>query len=165
MTVEQYLNYSDPYRTISTPSPLPLPLKLEPALHLGELIRTLSDGTGKVLQLHGVPPTASVETTKAAKPLYPKEGPINLLLVVFTASNQTPPNLDLDPVKDDLLHLLRRHGLHDVHVEIINVDLCHCFAMGYLPSTDPVNVAFEKVKRQIVEILEQTISDGWHVLV
>lgn len=157
MTIENYLYKSDPYCSTSLPHPLPFPLMMEHAPYLEHRIAPLRDEIRRILQRHGFPSTAGFIPYVATKPHYPGGDVLkNLLCVVLTPDGHTPSRLGA--AKDELLELLRRHGIDDMHVDIRNVGLYFRPSLFAISPHHPVVKANEQAKNQIITILMKIFS-------
>lgn len=163
ISLEQFLDDSDSYRSSSVVNPWPYPLTLEHAPHLQLEILPLREKIRDILNIHGFSESVDFLPFEATKPQYPGgDIPINLLRVILRAEDHTPAQLS--PAKDDILELLRGKGILNIEVEIINIDLCFCPSVFVLSSCHPIVIAFENTKDEIIEILHHDLGSNWNVL-
>lgn len=163
MTIGQYLSRSDPFRTTSVKNPSPYPFSVRP-LDLQEQDRTrpLHPIIHDILLSHGF--TTSMFSCMRGTTFDDDEKQIStdLLRVVLRAEHPTPDNFGV--AKDDIVKLLQHHHLDDIHVEILNIDLCHHPSLSYLLLDNPLTTAYETEKATIASHLDRVIPGKWHLL-
>lgn len=163
MSLEMYLDNLDRYRSTSLLNPWPYPLALQHAPHLQDQILPLQDDIHAILDLHGFPDNAEFLPFVATKPQYPGGHiPIKLLRVTLRAEDHMPTQLDA--AKDHILQLLHASKIMDMHVEIVNIDLCAGPSIFPLSSQHPILTIFENVKDQIIQTLDHRLGSKWNVL-
>lgn len=162
-SLEQYLANADPYRATSMLHPWPYPLTLHHAPHLQEQILPLSNKIREVLSSHGLPGSVEFLPYLVTKPQYPEGNiPINLLRVTLRAEHDV--SIQLDTVKDDLLGLLYLRGIQNIHVELVNIDLCFGPSIFPIMPQHPIVTIFENTKDQIIQVLNNNLGSKWTVL-
>ncbi|KAJ5090106.1 hypothetical protein N7532_008790 [Penicillium argentinense] len=163
MTLEAYLVRSDPYRSNTQANPWPLPLDGEHAPQIEHQILDLSDVIQQILSSHGFPENLPLRVCTVRKPEYPGGNvPINMLRVILTQDDYTP--ISFGPAKDAIRTLLRDRQIFDVHVEIINIDLCFNPSLFTISEDDPIVAAFVSTEEQIIAILHRGLRSKWRVL-
>lgn len=162
-SLEQYLANADPYRATSMLHPWPYPLALHHAPHLQKQILPLSNKIREALSSHGLPGSVEFLPYLVTKPQYPEGNtPINLLRVTLRAEHDV--SIQLDTVKDDLLGLLRLKGIQNIHVEVVNIDLCFGPSIFPIMPQHPIVTIFENTKDQIIQVLNNNLGSKWTVL-
>lgn len=162
-SLEQYLANADPHRATSMRDPWPYPLTLHHAPHLSERIFPLLNEIRNILNSHELPGSVQFLPYVVTKPQYPGgDIPLNLLRVVLQAEHGV--SIQLDAVKDDLLGLLHLRGIQDMHVEVVNIDLCFGPSIFPILPQHPILTIFENTKDQVIEILNNNLGSKWNVL-
>ena len=97
-----------------------------------------------------------------SKPKYPGG---HILLNFFPVYlNNSDPNIPpLGPIKDDIVGLFRRHKIN-AHVQVISSKHCHVPSAFFIASTHPLVLAYERTKKKIVRLLNDTIGNKWWLL-
>ena len=163
MSIEDYLITKDPYRSTSLRPAWPHPLQLQHAAELQTRLAPLSDDISTILRGHGLPEDTLFLPYHATKADYPGgDQQVNLLYVRLRRDDEMPPRLE--PVQGDLVKFLLEKGIDDVHVEIVNLDLCFSPSLFPLHPQAPIVIGFDRIKSHLVDILQQTLSSSWRLL-
>lgn len=162
MSLEQYMHSSEIYRSVSVTSPLPLPVKMETVPALEQKISPLYPEILAIMRRHNLDVNSTFQCGKLSKPNYPRgDVPSNFFSVCLDNSDPNIP--PLGPVKDQIVKLFRQHKVNS-HVEVISGRLCHRPSVYFIASTHPLVIAYERTKRNIVELLNRTIGKEWRLL-
>ncbi|OJJ42436.1 hypothetical protein ASPZODRAFT_125409 [Penicilliopsis zonata CBS 506.65] len=160
MSVEKYLDSSDPYRSTNLPNFWPYPLKLEPSVDLQQNLLPFGDEIRAILHSHGFANDIPFIPYLATKPHYPDgDIPVALLRIILQAADNMPQ--DFGPAKDELAKLLKHL---DMYVEIVNVDRCLNPSLFPLSPSEPLIVAFELAKESLIEELHRALGLKWNLL-
>lgn len=143
--------------------PWPYPLTLHHAPHLQEQILPLSNEIRNVLNSHGLPGSVEFLPYVVTKPQYPEgDIPINLLRITLRAEHDV--SIQLDTIKDDLLGLLHLKGIQNIHIEVVNIDLCFGPSIFPILPRHPILAIFEDTKDQIIQVLNNNLGSKWNIL-
>ncbi|KAJ5185541.1 hypothetical protein N7472_010381 [Penicillium cf. griseofulvum] len=162
MSLERYLQRVEVYRSTSIPSRFPSPVKLEVLPSLEKVLRPLYPEVSSILNQHNLPGMMMYRCWRMTKPGYPRgDIPVDIFGVLLDTS--TPNISPLDPIKDEILSLFRRHKV-SVHVEISNDKLCHQPTFFSIALNHPLVKAYDRVMQNIVAILKQTLGSNFNML-
>ncbi|KAJ6027256.1 hypothetical protein N7460_012073 [Penicillium canescens] len=163
MKIGQYIYRSDPYRTTSVENPSPYPFSVVP-LAPQEEDRTLPlhPVIPQILQSHGFSTVSFACMHGSTFDNAGAQVTTDLLRVVLTTEDSMPDSIGA--VKDHLVRLLQQHRIQNVHVEILNIDLCHKPSLAYLPLDNPLAMAYEKTKVTVANLLRREIPGRWHLV-
>ncbi|KAJ5257869.1 hypothetical protein N7497_000827 [Penicillium chrysogenum] len=162
MSLEQYMHSCDIYRSVSVTSPLPLPVKMETVPAMEQKISPLYPAILAIMRRHNLDVNSSFQCGKMSKPKYPGGDVLSNFFSVCL-DNSDPNIPPLGPVKDQIVKLFRQHKVNS-HVEVISGRLCHRPSVYFIASTHPLVIAYERTKRNIVELLNKTIGNEWRLL-
>ncbi|RMJ21402.1 hypothetical protein PHISP_07724 [Aspergillus sp. HF37] len=163
MPIERYIDHSDPFRSTSLRTPLPYPLRFTDSSSLQKAIYPLLDKIQQVLANHGFPDSASIAPQVATKPRYPGgNSPVNILRIIYRAGDLLPRGYG--PAKDALCQLLRDHGIHDMEVEVVEIDHCFRPSLFAIQPDHPLVLAYEQAKNNLVNLLQARLRSHWAVL-
>ncbi|CAG8890772.1 unnamed protein product [Penicillium egyptiacum] len=162
MSLEQYMYSSEIYRSVSITSPLPLPVKMETVPALEQKISPLYPEIQAIMRRHNLDVTTTFQCGKMSKPKYPG-GDILLNFFSIYLSDSDPNIPPLGPIKDDIVGLFRQHKIN-AHVQVVSSKHCHRPSVFFIASTHPLVIAYERTKRNIVKLLNQTIGNKWRLL-
>lgn len=162
MSLEQYMHSSDLYRSVSVVDPLPLPVEMETVSTLEQKIRPFYPEIEAIMRRHNLNVTSTFQCGNMSKPKYPGG---HILLNFFPVYlNNSDPNIPpLGPIKDDIVGLFRRHKIN-AHVQVISSKHCHVPSAFFIASTHPLVLAYERTKKKIVRLLNDTIGNKWWLL-
>ncbi|KAJ5473527.1 hypothetical protein N7475_003093 [Penicillium sp. IBT 31633x] len=158
MSIEQYLYCTDPFRSISISNPSPKPLEVEYLSIEEDPTRDFHHEIRSVLERHNFPSVSlfhAVKTTVDDKSIH---------LLRAAASGDGSTAIPLEPVKDDLIYLLRQHGLSEMEVEVINADHFHRPAFFHISTADQLVMAYEQTKHEITRLLDRYLGAKWQLI-
>lgn len=70
------------------------------------------------------------------------------------------PARGMGPAKDELLGLLRRNGIADVEVEILDLEKAFRPSLFAISARAPEVIVYKRHKDKIIEVLEKTLRGG-----
>lgn len=164
MTIEGYLYRSDPYRSTTMSKPWPYPLK---AVSAPESVRLqIEPHRGEILAIlrnHGFPQQPIFTVDNITKPGYPGgEIPITVLRLVFRFDTYVPKSMG--PAKDAVYDLLIRNKIEDVHVEIVQYEMCFKPSFFAIDAHDPAARTYELARADIIHLLHEKLGNSWSLV-
>lgn len=166
MQIEDYIYRTDSYRSTSLKHPPPLPFRTESAYRItANRIETLQSDISDILDDYGLPPSrmaGTPVTQRLLEPGYPDYSPTTVLRISYR--NMMLPARGMGPAKDELLGLLRRNGIADVEVEILDLEKAFRPSLFAISARAPEVIVYKRHKDKITEVLEKTLQGAWHTL-
>ncbi|OJJ79259.1 uncharacterized protein ASPGLDRAFT_137340 [Aspergillus glaucus CBS 516.65] len=165
MQIEDYIYRTDSYRSTSMQHPPPLPYRTEPAdRRTTEEVEALGTDIFAILETHGFPRarmTGMPVVQRLLKPGYPSYNPTTVLRIVYRDIRLPRP---MGPAKDELLDLLRRSGIANVEVEILDIEKTFRPSLFAISATAPEVREYESSKAKMIEVLENTLRGAWKTM-
>ncbi|RDW81481.1 uncharacterized protein DSM5745_05038 [Aspergillus mulundensis] len=167
LSIEDYLNNSDRYRTTTMRPPWPYPLTITPAEpSTVRQVEALKAPILQIMQDDGFPidhHSFHFQVENVTKPNYPLGSRATTVLrLVFSGAPHIPG--ELGPTKDAIYQLIRGHEIRDVEVEIVFLDKCFQPSLFAIPSNHPAVAIYETAKRRILELVDRQVRNEWCLL-
>ncbi|MCJ1244342.1 hypothetical protein MMC30_001540 [Trapelia coarctata] len=163
MPIELYIYASDPFRKSTVAFPFPLPLhtrEVEPEKRLSERVHAQLN---QVLVAHGITDRYTAEIYAMRKPGYPGgDVPVITLRVLFRRGSGLP--FAWSAARDEAKEMLRRNGLGNVEVEIMDHERAFqpsFFPIG--PTSQAVSV-YERIRDELISLLFERLNTKWRLV-
>ncbi|CAG7973237.1 unnamed protein product [Penicillium olsonii] len=158
LTLPQYTYQANPFRSISFSNPDNSALTTSLVFINEDPARHLRPEIEKLLEQHEVPPESNFRTLKASL----DGSQFFFVQVLVRGENSTL--IRFEPLKDDIVRLLRRNNLPDMHVEILHAEHFSPPKIHAIKSGHIIVGIFEECKHEIASILTNSLGQKWQVV-